>query len=65
MVAIHGITDEVLSDAPTFTEVRNHLRELLDPQKIIIIGHSIKQDLLVMELTGYNFIDTSLIIDHR
>ena len=37
----------------------------MDPSKIIIIGHSIKQDLIVMELSGFNFIDTSLIIDHR
>lgn len=65
MVAIHGITDEQLIDAPTFKEVREHLRYLLDPSKIIIIGHSIKQDLIVMELSGFNFIDTSLIIDHR
>ncbi len=65
MVAIHGITDEVLADAPTFKEVRAHLYEILDPQKIIIVGHSIKQDLLVMELTGFNFIDTSLVIDPK
>jgi DNA polymerase III epsilon subunit-like protein len=65
MVAIHGIKDKVLVDAPTFDQVKTHLTKILDPETTVIIGHSIKQDLLVMELTGYKFIDTSLIIDHK
>jgi hypothetical protein len=35
----------------------------LDPATTVIVGHSVKQDLLVMELTGYNFVDTSIIMD--
>jgi DNA polymerase III epsilon subunit-like protein len=65
MVVIHGIKDKVLVDAPTFALVKNHLTQILDPKTTVFVGHSIKQDLLVMELTGYNFIDTSLIIDNK
>ena len=35
----------------------------MDPASTVIVGHSVKQDLLVMELTGYNFVDTSIIMD--
>lgn len=60
---IHGIPSEVLQDAPTFTQVKEHICSLLDPATTVIVGHSVKQDLLVMELTGYNFVDTSIIMD--
>ena len=62
---IHGIETADLIDAPEFSKVRDHIREIIDPKSTIIIGHSIKHDLLVMELTGYHFIDTSTILDSK
>ena len=60
-VWIHGISSSDLEDAPTFEEVKKHIFSILDKEKTILVGHSTKQDLIVMELIGYRFLDTSLI----
>lgn len=64
-VWLHGVETATLEQAPSFSEVKEHIFSVLDKSTTVIIGHSVKQDLLVMELTGYHFIDTSIIHNPR
>ena len=64
-VWLHGIESATVEGAPRLSEVKEFIFSTLDRERTVILGHSIKQDLLVMELVGYNFIDTSTMIDPR
>jgi DNA polymerase-3 subunit epsilon/CBS domain-containing protein len=45
-IAVHGIDDATLADAPTFAELRSAVRGLVDGR--LLIGHSIGFDLAVL-----------------
>jgi hypothetical protein len=51
MQAIHGITQEGLSNAPSFERVKEQVLdimeqfELLNDQKVILVGHSVVSDI--------------------
>jgi hypothetical protein len=62
-VWLHGIESDTLIGAPTLAQVKKFVFSVLDPDRTVIVGHSIKQDLLVMEFVGYHFIDTSTLKD--
>lgn len=64
-VGIHGICSEVLEGAPTLEEVKAHIFSLLPREKTMMVGHSIKNDLLVLEFTNYYFFDTSIFLDKK
>jgi len=62
-VWLHGIESKTIEGAPTLSQVKEHLFSVLPREKTVIVGHSVKQDLLVMELMGFHFIDTSIMHD--
>ena len=62
-VEIHGISDDMLLEAPSFAAVKAHVLSLC--RDCTFIGHSVKQDLKVMEIAGVNYIDTALAIDSK
>lgn len=45
--AIHGITDEMVKDAPTFAEILSRLEELLTGREVIIYNREFDQKMLV------------------
>ena len=56
MVRLHGVRMSWLSDAPTVTQVRQHLQEVCG--KSVFIGHSVKHDLNALSLVNVHCIDT-------
>lgn len=53
---IHGVRASWLSDAPTVTQVRDHLLQYCG--KSVFIGHSVKHDLNALGLLNVHCIDT-------
>lgn len=43
--------------------VKEHIFTVLPRESTVFVGHSVKQDLLVMEFVNYNFLDTSTVLD--
>ena len=53
---IHGVKQRWLTDAPTITQVRQHLQQICG--KSVFIGHSVKHDLNALQLFNVYCIDT-------
>ena len=53
---IHGIRRRWLSDAPTATQVRDHLQQQF--MNSVFVGHSVQHDLTVLGLFDVHCIDT-------
>ena len=53
---IHGVRMSWLSDAPTASQVRQHLQQVCS--KSVFIGHSVKHDLNALTLSNVYCIDT-------
>ena len=58
---IHGIDKRWLADAPTITQVREHLLKVCG--KSVFIGHSVKHDLNALGIFDVHCIDTYMYED--
>ena len=59
MIWIHEITDKMLKNAPSLHSVREHIQTLLKQrERVVFVGHGVKQDLKVMGLHDCFFVDT-------
>lgn len=48
-IAVHGITEEMVKDAPTFPDVFDKIRELFETS--LVVGHNVRFDLTVLDKT--------------
>lgn len=56
MIEIHGITTQMLADAPSLENVRKHIIEICAGK--VFIGHGVKQDMKVLGIFNFEYVDT-------
>ncbi len=55
---IHGITDSMISSAPSLSEVQAHLHKITKDHNVVYVGHNVRIDLKVLKLSECHFLDT-------
>jgi ATP-dependent RNA circularization protein (DNA/RNA ligase family) len=62
---IHGISQSLLSGSPTLTQVYNHIKSIStefeknNKEGVVLVGHSIINDIEAMKLDKVAYIDTT------
>ena len=54
---IHGITDAMIANAPSLSDVQAHLQQITN-SSTVYVGHNVQIDLKVLKLYECHFIDT-------